>query len=398
MEDENGSILRVVSGQKFLYGDNELSLVLPELQDAVDEQDSNDSSQIELQVSGDEETAHAIIAAAREQGGAFIKVESGEMYRVQSVQSKTEAAPATTPLDNSIVVHVDGQFRCRLCEKNAPEGSQVMVGDAEQTMQHVKEAHSARVYICRHCACVLRRRAEYLAHVGECLTVPHVYICTPVHLPPLRMRAAAPRGVPRARRTSRTSVSVSLYLTSTSVHLFICTSAATARRAEYLAHVGECLTVPHVYICTSVHLYICRHCACVLRRRAEYLAHVGECLTVPHVYICTSVHLPPLHAAWSTSRTSVSVSLYLTSTSVHLYICRHCACVLRRRAEYLAHVGECLTVPHVYICTPVHLPPLHAAWSTSRTSVSVSLYLTSTSVHLYICRHCTPRGVPRARR
>lgn len=30
--------------------------------------DSNDESQIELQVSGDEETANAIIAAAQEQG------------------------------------------------------------------------------------------------------------------------------------------------------------------------------------------------------------------------------------------------------------------------------------------------------------------------------------------
>lgn len=38
--------------------------------------DSNDESQIELQVSGDEETANAIIAAAKEQGILiiFIKI------------------------------------------------------------------------------------------------------------------------------------------------------------------------------------------------------------------------------------------------------------------------------------------------------------------------------------
>nr|XP_026483888.1 zinc finger and BTB domain-containing protein 41-like [Vanessa tameamea] len=166
MEGENGSILRVVSGQKILYGDNQISLMLPGLQDSVDGQDSNDESQIELQVSGDEETANAIIAAAQEQGGAFIKVESGEMYRVQSVQSTTED-DETSNVDTSMVVHEDGQFRCLLCEKNETKERRVVVGDAEAAMQHVKSAHGARLYICRVCGRALRRRAHYAAHVEQ---------------------------------------------------------------------------------------------------------------------------------------------------------------------------------------------------------------------------------------
>ncbi|GBP83916.1 hypothetical protein EVAR_89638_1 [Eumeta japonica] len=82
-QDEDGSIIRVVSGKKLIYENNQISLLIP--QDASDVESENkdeggtkndgpdsneDDSQIELQVSGDEETANAIIAAAKEQGYA----------------------------------------------------------------------------------------------------------------------------------------------------------------------------------------------------------------------------------------------------------------------------------------------------------------------------------------
>ncbi|CAH0718382.1 unnamed protein product, partial [Brenthis ino] len=168
VEGDNGSILRVVSGQKFLYGDSEISLVMPDgldNNDTGDSQDSNDESQIELQVSGDEETANAIIAAAKEQGGAFIKVESGEMYQVKSVESKTDDDDTVKKVDNTLVAYEDGQFRCLLCEKNDKKESS-FAGDAEACMAHLKAAHAARAYVC-YCGHVVRKRADYVAHIEE---------------------------------------------------------------------------------------------------------------------------------------------------------------------------------------------------------------------------------------
>ncbi|XP_063370352.1 zinc finger protein 585A-like [Cydia amplana] len=164
MSEEN-SIFRVVSGQKLVYGESGLELLSEDADTQADSQDDEDS-QIELQVSGDEETANAIIAAAREQGGAFIKVQSGEMYRVKSVQSKPKEEE--TDFTDHIVVKEDGVFRCVLCKKSKAKGSRTgrCAGDADFIMRHTKTQHDARVYICRTCDKVLRRRDHYIAHMA----------------------------------------------------------------------------------------------------------------------------------------------------------------------------------------------------------------------------------------
>ncbi|XP_026744315.1 uncharacterized protein LOC113505707 [Trichoplusia ni] len=166
VDSENGSILRMMSGQKFIYEGGEISLVMPDedsQQDGDqlengDSQDSNDESQIELQVSGDEETANAIIAAAQEQGGAFIKVESGEMFRVKSVSS----APRP-PL--RVVAREAGRYRCLLCDRN--DASSPTLGDAETMMRHLKSVHDARIYICQFCGEIMRRRTDYTTHIAS---------------------------------------------------------------------------------------------------------------------------------------------------------------------------------------------------------------------------------------
>ncbi|XP_061724938.1 zinc finger protein 420-like isoform X2 [Cydia pomonella] len=168
MSDEN-SIFRVVSGQKLVYSEAGLELLSEDADTQADSQDDEDS-QIELQVSGDEETANAIIAAAREQGGAFIKVQSGEMYRVKSVQSKPKEDEETDFTDHlQIVVKEDGVFKCLLCKKNKAKGSRTgrCAGDADFIMRHMRTQHDARVYICRTCDKVLRRRDHYIAHVAQ---------------------------------------------------------------------------------------------------------------------------------------------------------------------------------------------------------------------------------------
>ncbi|XP_047999784.1 zinc finger and BTB domain-containing protein 17-like [Leguminivora glycinivorella] len=168
MSEEN-SIFRVVSGQKLVYSESGLELLSEDADTQADSQDDEDS-QIELQVSGDEETANAIIAAAREQGGAFIKVQSGEMYRVKSVQSKPKEEEETDFTDHlQIVVKEDGVFNCVLCRKNKAKGARTgrCAGDAEFIMRHMRSQHAARVYICRTCGRVLRRRDHYIAHVAK---------------------------------------------------------------------------------------------------------------------------------------------------------------------------------------------------------------------------------------
>ncbi|XP_063630496.1 zinc finger protein 420-like isoform X2 [Cydia splendana] len=166
MSDEN-SIFRVVSGQKLVYSESGLELLSEDADTQADSQDDEDS-QIELQVSGDEETANAIIAAAREQGGAFIKVQSGEMYRVKSVQSKPKEDEEKDFTDH-IVVKEDGVFKCVLCKKNKAKGSRTgrCAGEADFIMRHMRTQHDARVYICRTCDKVLRRRDHYIAHVAQ---------------------------------------------------------------------------------------------------------------------------------------------------------------------------------------------------------------------------------------
>ncbi|XP_028038487.1 zinc finger and SCAN domain-containing protein 2-like isoform X3 [Bombyx mandarina] len=165
LNGDNSSILRMMSGQKFMYDGNEISLMLPEgdARDERDGQDSNEESQIELQVSGDEETANAIIAAAREQGGAFIKVESGEMYRVQSVRGAADGLADT-------IAHRDGLFVCLLCRNSdKPENEKMeSTSDPNAAMSHMRRAHDARVYICSLCAAMFRRRIDYTTHFGDC--------------------------------------------------------------------------------------------------------------------------------------------------------------------------------------------------------------------------------------
>ncbi|KAL0859767.1 hypothetical protein ABMA27_010124 [Loxostege sticticalis] len=160
---EGTTIIRMAAGQKVVYDGENFSFV-PDAQPDNDSQDSNDESQIELQVSGDEETANAIIAAAQEQGGAFIKVESGEMFRVKSVQSKVDDEESLMHIQ-SIVEVENGQYKCQLCSKNSH--IQPFAGDADSIMQHLKMVHNARVYICQICGHVMRKRTEYTTHIEE---------------------------------------------------------------------------------------------------------------------------------------------------------------------------------------------------------------------------------------
>ncbi|XP_048488140.1 zinc finger protein 37 [Plutella xylostella] len=180
MSDSNGSFLRVVMGQE-LYGDDEIFIVPQN----GEQNDSNDESQIELQVSGDEETANAIIAAAKEQGGAFIKVQSGEMFRVKSVQSKVEDDPLVErPLSTIELVERDGSlYKCVLCEnakKNKDENDDTTEDNSssqdsnpgfstkkpDSIVEHMKQIHNSRVYVCADCGIVIRKRAEYNKHIA----------------------------------------------------------------------------------------------------------------------------------------------------------------------------------------------------------------------------------------
>ncbi|XP_068624326.1 uncharacterized protein [Battus philenor] len=177
MDGENGSIIRVVSGKKFLYGDSEISLVMPGTEgfdgnENGDSQDSNEESQIELQVSGDEETANAIIAAAQEQGGAFIKVESGEMFQVKSVQSKSGEEIAQDD-SSAIISYEDGQFKCLICEKNDNKDDSQFT-EAAAAAQHARLVHDARVHVCGLCGAVMRKKADYLAHLDKHSGKPQV--------------------------------------------------------------------------------------------------------------------------------------------------------------------------------------------------------------------------------
>ncbi|XP_053620793.1 zinc finger protein 182-like [Plodia interpunctella] len=168
MADENGAtIIRLASSHRILYGNTQF---------VVEEQEDNDNnsrdstsnsyeeSQIELQVSGDEETANAIIAAAQEQGGAFIEVESGEMFRVKSVQSKTDKDVEDDALP--LVKPEDGKFRCLLCDQNTKEDKTPFLANAEEMMQHLKTSHDARLYIC-DCGKIMRKRSLYSAHIVD---------------------------------------------------------------------------------------------------------------------------------------------------------------------------------------------------------------------------------------
>ncbi|XP_038217000.1 zinc finger protein 252-like, partial [Zerene cesonia] len=169
IESENGPIIGVVSGQKFIYGDNEISLVVPHDDGSLDnndDQDSNSEAHIELQMSGDEETANAIIAAANEQG-AFIKVDSGEMYEVKSVESKIEDSSATSEIPIQMVEQEGDKFKCLLCAKNSKiDSPPELMEEAVAMMKHLKAAHGARLYICQ-CGAMLRRRADYALHVEQ---------------------------------------------------------------------------------------------------------------------------------------------------------------------------------------------------------------------------------------
>ncbi|OWR40934.1 zinc finger protein 845 [Danaus plexippus plexippus] len=177
MDRQNGSILRVVSGQKLLYGDNEISLVLPH-DDPEGSQDSNSESQIELQVSGDEETANAIIAAARERGGAFIKVESGEMYRVKSVQSED------VENNSQVVLFENGSFKCLLCKDDASDYALAINKQTHTCLyctprlssewmspssacDHLMTSHSTQLFLCGECGEAADSRHEHTLHMEQ---------------------------------------------------------------------------------------------------------------------------------------------------------------------------------------------------------------------------------------
>ncbi|XP_063835467.1 zinc finger protein 543-like isoform X2 [Ostrinia nubilalis] len=166
MKNSDGTtIIKMGAGQKVVYDGENFSFVpCGQTTENNDSQDSNEESQIELQVSGDEETANAIIAAAQEQGGAFIKVESGEMYKVKSVQSKNDDEEALHI--QSIVECENGQYTCQLC-KQQDSTKDPFVGESDKMMLHLKKVHNARVYICQICGLVLRKRTEYTNHIEE---------------------------------------------------------------------------------------------------------------------------------------------------------------------------------------------------------------------------------------
>ncbi|XP_063390127.1 zinc finger protein 585A-like [Cydia fagiglandana] len=286
MSDEN-SIFRVVSGQKLVYSESGLELLSEDADTQADSQDDEDS-QIELQVSGDEETANAIIAAAREQGGAFIKVQSGEMYRVKSVQSKPKEDEEKDFTDHlQIVVKEDGVFKCVLCKKNKAKGSRTgrCTGEADFIMRHMRTQHDARVYICRTCDKVLRRRDHYIAHVGQ-----YHYRFT--------------KCLARWRCTGR------------------CASEAG-------------FIMRHMRTQHDARVYICRTCDKVLRRRDHYIAHVGQ-----YHYRFTKCL-----ARWRCTGRCASEAGFImrhmrTQHDARVYICRTCDKVLRRRDHYIAHVAE----------------------------------------------------------
>ncbi|XP_052747886.1 LOW QUALITY PROTEIN: uncharacterized protein LOC113519958 [Galleria mellonella] len=229
MEDEDGTtIIRMAAGQRVLYDGTKFVVADDDTRDDNidngDSQDSNEESQIELQVSGDEETANAIIAAAQEQGGAFIKVESGEMYRVKSVQSKSDDTNDDDDEMNLIQSMVqeeeNGHFKCLLCANNKDSVEPVVLR-AEPMMQHLRAQHAARLYICRVCGRRLRRRNHYTAHLGtdttrhhattpprhHATTPPptHTHSSSPLHLPRVRPPAAAPQPLHRAPRYRHTT-------------------------------------------------------------------------------------------------------------------------------------------------------------------------------------------------
>ncbi|CAH2232319.1 jg26319 [Pararge aegeria aegeria] len=103
-----------------------------------------------------------------EERGAFIKVESGEMYRVQSVESKTDEEDSLKlEAQSAMILNEDGQFRCLMCERSEDKGEPIYVGDSDATMLHLKSYHSARLYICRVCGHIERRRSDYALHMEE---------------------------------------------------------------------------------------------------------------------------------------------------------------------------------------------------------------------------------------
>ncbi|KPJ14851.1 Zinc finger protein 235 [Papilio machaon] len=63
-----------------------------------------------------------------------------------------------------IVARENGQFKCLICERNDSEGAQ-FVGSAANMAQHMRSAHGARIHICALCGLILRKKADYLAHL-----------------------------------------------------------------------------------------------------------------------------------------------------------------------------------------------------------------------------------------
>ncbi|CAG9790019.1 unnamed protein product [Diatraea saccharalis] len=172
-EGERTTIIRMGAGQRVLYDGKKISLVEKcdnDVNENVDSLDSNDdSSQIELQVSGDEEIANALITAAQHEGGAFIKVDSGEMYRVESIKrSQVEDDNDTANLQNIVERENDREniYKCLLCERNVNK-EEVVKGDPSSIMAHLKNEHNARAYICPVCGVVIRKRTEYSVHVEK---------------------------------------------------------------------------------------------------------------------------------------------------------------------------------------------------------------------------------------
>ncbi|XP_022828611.1 zinc finger and BTB domain-containing protein 17-like isoform X2 [Spodoptera litura] len=351
VDSENGSILRMVTGQKFIYEGGEISLVVPDddqadagdTHDHADSQDSNDESQIELQVSGDEETANAIIAAAQEKGGAFIKVESGEMFRVKSVSS---SARPTTPLQ--IVAPHDDKFKCLLCEKNGSEKE--MISEADAMMRHLKTVHDARLYLCRFCGVVMRKRTEYASHIAE-------------HVSEGKSPAGGGRGAHRCTTCGKWFASRGLLRDHLNVHVgarpHVCTVCHKAFASKYThqAHLKtHAVSINNVLVGARPH--VCTVCHKAFASKYTHQAHLKTHAVRPRPFKCSQCGKSFLtqqnlnqhektHSGIKDFVCNICNKAFSTQHNLEVhgvvhsgnkaFVCTHCGKAFARRAELRDH-------------------------------------------------------------
>lgn len=153
--EENGSIIRFMSGQKFIYNDKEI-LIIPE-------QDSDNGvlnqeeevTEIDMDLSESSETMRTTNDLDNKTKSAILNAKTDEMYKVECLPSVKNAA-------QSLVKPDGGEFICILCEKS--KSRPLFSSGATTMMKHVREVHNARVYICATCGEIMRRRTDFTDH------------------------------------------------------------------------------------------------------------------------------------------------------------------------------------------------------------------------------------------